>query len=285
MTVSVVILQSCTHLSIPPSLDGIQNLTRTVPLDPFRGQGTRYIHTFDHHDDDDNRNKSNNHKNGTNDDNGIGHVVMSIALSTTFRQTVPGQATAPLDDNSWGVGYEYARTGNPTRGALERALAQAEQASFAVAFSSGSAAVSAILQAIVLLHSPSASSSSKTLSNQHHMLCMDDVYGGTQRYLRRILAPTHDVHVEFVDLSLYDKPKDERNQNLPFRDTTRVSTKATNVDSDVAHYFSMVRVCGRSCRTFLFILYSGSIYLVGMAGISYQSNLENHRHGSNCPLH
>jgi cystathionine beta-lyase/cystathionine gamma-synthase len=64
-------------------------------------------------------------------------------MSTTFQQTTPGKATAEDDPNSFGVGYEYSRTGNPTRGAFERAMAEAENAKYCVAFASGSAATSA----------------------------------------------------------------------------------------------------------------------------------------------
>lgn len=64
------------------------------------------------------------------------------------------------------MGYEYSRTGNPTRGVFERAMAQAEHAKHCVAFSSGSAATSAVVH---------------LLKSGDHILCVDDVYGGTQR--------------------------------------------------------------------------------------------------------
>lgn len=65
------------------------------------------------------------------------------------------------------MGFEYSRTGNPTRGVFERAMAQAEHAKYCVAFSSGSAATSAVVHAV--------------LDSGDHILCVDDVYGGTQR--------------------------------------------------------------------------------------------------------
>jgi len=43
--------------------------------------------------------------------NPTGAVVVPISLATTFQQAVPGQATAPDDPNSFGLGYEYSRTG------------------------------------------------------------------------------------------------------------------------------------------------------------------------------
>lgn len=122
-----------------------------------------------------------------------------ISLATTFQQKTPGQATAPDDPNSFGVGYEYSRTGNPTRGSFERAVAQAERAKYCVAFASGSAATSAVLH---------------LLKHGDHVLCVDDVYGGTQRYFRRIVTPAMGISIDFVDMS--DVPA------LPFRDGTRL---------------------------------------------------------------
>ena len=93
------------------------------------------------------------------------------------------------DPNSYGAGYEYSRTGNPTRGAFERAVAAAEHAKYGIAFSSGSAATSAIVH---------------LLNHGDSILCVDDVYGGTQRYFRRIVQPSHGIQVEFKDLNLDD---------------------------------------------------------------------------------
>ena len=94
--------------------------------------------------------------------NPTGAVVVPIPLATTFEQRTPGLATAVGDPNSFGMGYEYSRTGNPTRGAFERAGAAAENAKYCVAFSSGSAATSAVVH---------------LLAHGEHILCVDDVYG------------------------------------------------------------------------------------------------------------
>lgn len=118
-------------------------------------------------------------------------------MATTFRQHIPGQATATNDPNSFGVGYEYSRTGNPTRGAFERAMAAAEMAKFCIAFSSGSAATSAVIHC---------------LEKAAHILCVDDVYGGTQRYFRKIVQPTMGMEIDFVDM---EGP-------LQFRENTRL---------------------------------------------------------------
>jgi len=151
--------------------------------DPYRGNGTIYLHSGP---------AQHQHTIGHGDggpasnNNPTGAVVVPISLATTFLQTTPGQATAPDDPNSWGKGYEYARTGNPTRGAFERAVAAAEKAQYCVAFSSGSAATSAVLHC---------------LKHGDHVLCVDDVYGGTQRYFRRIAHPVMNMSFDFCDFS------------------------------------------------------------------------------------
>jgi cystathionine gamma-lyase len=112
-------------------------------------------------------------------------VVVPISVATTFRQCAPGQATAIDDPNSLGRGYEYSRTGNPTRGAFERAMASAERSRYAIALASGSAATSAVVH---------------LLRTGDSILCIDDVYGGTQRYFRKIVTPHMGIDVEFCDL-------------------------------------------------------------------------------------
>lgn len=118
--------------------------------------------------------------------NPSGAVVTPISLATTFKQKTPGQATSKDDPNSFGMGYEYSRTGNPTRGAFERAVAAAEGAAYCVAYASGSAATSAVIHC---------------LKQGDHVLCVDDVYGGTQRYFRRIVSPAMGISIDFVDMT------------------------------------------------------------------------------------
>lgn len=95
-------------------------------------------------------------------DGGSGDVVVPIHLSTTFARTDVYKPTA---------GYEYSRSGNPTRHALEKNLATLENGNFAFAFSSG---LSAITNVILLLKSGD------------HILAIDDVYGGTRRLFTRV---------------------------------------------------------------------------------------------------
>lgn len=150
--------------------------------------------------------------------NPTGAVVVPISLATTFQQTDPGVPRAADDPNSFGAGYEYARTGNPTRGALERAVAHAEQGRFCVAFSSGSAATSAVLHC---------------LQQGAHVVCVDDVYGGTQRYFRRIAQPTMGMRMEFVDMATEAKvdslPLEENTQLVWLETPTNPTLKITDI--------------------------------------------------------
>jgi len=106
----------------------------------------------------------------------FGGVSPLLDMSTTFAQPKPGQP----------VTFDYARCGNPTRLAFERALASMEHGKYAFAHSSGMSAH------ITLLN---------LLQAGDHVLCVDDVYGGTQRYLRRILSPNTTIKVDFEDLT------------------------------------------------------------------------------------
>ncbi len=107
---------------------------------------------------------------------GTGDVVVPIHLSSTFARRRVDQPTR---------GYEYSRTGNPTRDALEKRLAALEEASFGLAFASGLAA-----EAVV---------SMTLLRTGDHMLAFDDLYGGTRRLFNRVLSPNFGIEVTYVD--------------------------------------------------------------------------------------
>jgi len=101
-------------------------------------------------------------------------VSPAIDLSTTYSQVAPGEPEA----------FDYARCGNPTRLCLERTLASMEGGKFAFATSSGIAATVAIMS---------------LLKDGDHILCVDDVYGGTQRFLRRVLGENTKVEIDFAN--------------------------------------------------------------------------------------
>lgn len=92
-----------------------------------------------------------------------GAVSMPIFQTATFSHPGVGQST----------GYDYSRVQNPTREFLEETIARMEQGSGALAFSSGMAAVSAVME----LFSPG-----------DHIICSDDLYGGSYRLFHQINA-------------------------------------------------------------------------------------------------
>ncbi|MGO8948583.1 MAG: cystathionine gamma-synthase [Ktedonobacterales bacterium] len=79
-------------------------------------------------------------------------------------------------------GFEYSRTGNPTREALEVCLASLENARYGLAFSSGMAAISAVLS---------------MLRPGDHVISGDDLYGGTYRIFERVIRPMG-IEIDYV---------------------------------------------------------------------------------------
>jgi cystathionine gamma-lyase len=104
-----------------------------------------------------------------------GAVMPPVFQTSTYAQPWPARHT----------GYEYARTQNPTREALERCVAALEDGVEGVAFASGLAATTTVLH----LLPPGA-----------RVVCMDDVYGGTFRLFTRVLSD-RSYAFSFVDLA------------------------------------------------------------------------------------
>ncbi len=98
---------------------------------------------------------------GVEPDQLTGAVMTPIYQTATYAQSEPGVTK----------GYDYSRTNNPTREALEHALASLENADYGIAFSSGMGAVTAVMQ---------------MLQSSDHVICSDDVYGGTFRLFDKI---------------------------------------------------------------------------------------------------
>ena len=119
-----------------------------------------------------------------------GAVMVPIYQTSTFAQSSPGKHT----------GYEYARTGNPTRTAYEACVASLENGKYALAFSSGLATID------TLLH---------TLKSGDHIICSDDVYGGTFRLFDKVLR-RFGLDFTFMDLTDLSKVK------AAFRPNTRM---------------------------------------------------------------
>lgn len=108
-------------------------------------------------------------------DASTGAVNVPIYLSTTFAQSTPGEAKE----------FIYGRTANPTRSALERALADLEGGAGGLAFSSGLGALVTLLEGF---------------GSQTRIVAIDDVYGGTWRLLDHHHRK-FGVRVEFIDMT------------------------------------------------------------------------------------
>lgn len=124
---------------------------------------------------------------------GSGDVVVPIHLSSTFARKEVDKPTN---------GYEYSRTGNPTRHALEKRLAALEDAKFGLAFSSGLAAETVI--GLTLLRSGD------------HVIAFDDLYGGTRRLFDKIFNQNFKVDFSYVDA------RDTNNIRREIRNNTRL---------------------------------------------------------------
>ena len=104
-----------------------------------------------------------------------GATIVPIYQTSTYTQPAPGQH----------LGYDYSRSINPTRVALERCLASLENAKHGLAFASGMAATSATLN---------------LLSAGDHVVVTDDLYGGTFRLFDKVLA-RYGLTFSYVDAS------------------------------------------------------------------------------------
>ncbi len=119
---------------------------------------------------------------GQDHDPSTGAVTVPIYATSTYAQTAPGEH----------LGYEYSRTSNPTRAALERALASIEGAGpdgGAVATSSGMGATSLL---------------GYLLKPGQHVLLPDDAYGGTFRFFSKVLSE-HGVEYSSADMTDPDR--------------------------------------------------------------------------------
>ena len=125
---------------------------------------------------------------GQHHDPSTGAVMPPVYQTSTFVQTSPGQ---PLGD------YEYSRASNPTRTALENALASIENGTRGLAFSSGLAATDCIL---------------RSFKAGDEVIAMDDLYGGTYRMFSRIYKDSG-IKFHFVDMTDITKLKSLINEN------------------------------------------------------------------------
>jgi cystathionine gamma-lyase/cystathionine beta-lyase/cystathionine gamma-lyase/homocysteine desulfhydrase len=155
-------------------------------------------------------------------DPATGSVTVPIYQTSTYQQEGLGKHK----------GFEYARTQNPTRLALERNIAALEGARFGYAFASGMAAIDATL---------------KLVKAGEHVIVSDNTYGGTFRLFTRVLA-NYNIEFDFVDTS------DASNVEAAIKENTRMVFLETPTNpvmivtdlqavSDVAHRVGAIVVC------------------------------------------
>ncbi|PAM96026.1 cystathionine gamma-synthase [Flavobacterium sp. IR1] len=125
---------------------------------------------------------------GQHHDPSTGAVMPPVYQTSTYIQTSPGQ---PLGD------YEYSRASNPTRTALENALASIENGTRGLAFSSGLAATDCVL---------------RSFKAGDEVIAMDDLYGGTYRMFSRVYKDSG-IKFHFVDMTDIAKLKSMINEN------------------------------------------------------------------------
>lgn len=149
-------------------------------------------------------------------DPSTGAIMTPVYLTSTYVQKSPGDHQ----------GYEYSRTGNPTRAALEANLASLESGSHGLCFGSGLAATDAIL---------------KLLESGDHVIAGDDLYGGTYRIFDKVYRP-FGLDFSFVDAS------DAANIKAAIRPDTRMVWMETPTNpllkiSDIA---AVVEICQKA---------------------------------------
>ena len=124
---------------------------------------------------------------GVEPDPSTGAIMTPIFQTSTYVQAAPGDHK----------GYEYARTQNPTRSALEASLAALENGKFASCFGSGMAAVDAIM---------------KYLKPGDEVISTNDLYGGTFRIFTKVFQ-NYGIKFHFLDLSNLEQLPDLINDN------------------------------------------------------------------------
>jgi len=159
---------------------------------------------------------------GSEPDEATGSVTVPIYQTSTYAQDALGK----------NKGYEYARTQNPTRSAVERNIAALEGARFGFAFASGMAAIDATLRLV---------------KANEHVIVSDNTYGGTARLFTKILA-NYNVEFDFVDTSdpLNVEAAIKENTKMVFLETpTNPVMIVTDLQavSDIAHRVGARVVC------------------------------------------
>ena len=117
---------------------------------------------------------------GQSSDPSTGAVMTPIYATSTYEQDGPGEHK----------GYEYSRSSNPTRKALEECISDLENGGSGHAFASGMAATSTIID---------------LLDSGDHIVACDDLYGGTYRLFENVKKRSSGIKTDFIDFSDLNK--------------------------------------------------------------------------------
>ncbi len=143
-----------------------------------------------------------------------GAIMTPVFQTSTYVQSSPGEHT----------GYEYSRTDNPTRNALEDCLASLEGGEFGVAFGSGCAATTTIMH---------------LLESGAHVVSGDDVYGGTYRLFTKVFE---DMGIDFsfvdmTDLEAFEESLTSSTEMVWLESPTNPMLKISDIEAicEIAH--------------------------------------------------
>ena len=156
---------------------------------------------------------------GHGSDNETGAVMPPIHLSSTFKQNKPGDFQ-----------YEYARTKNPSRDILEKLLASIESGKQAFAFSSGMAAINTVCD---------------LFGENYHVICSDDVYGGTRRLFDKVKTNIDITYVDFDTNVNWDDIVNDRTKFVWAETPSNPLMKIIDIKNtaEIAHGFKLPVIC------------------------------------------
>ncbi len=156
---------------------------------------------------------------GHGSDNETGAVMPPIHLSSTFKQNKPGDFQ-----------YEYARTKNPSRDILEKLLASIESGEQAFAFSSGMAAINTVCD---------------LFGDNYHVICSDDVYGGTRRLFDKVKTNIDVTYVDFDTNVNWDDIVNDRTKFVWVETPSNPLMKIIDIKNtvEIAHGFKLPVIC------------------------------------------
>ena len=173
-------------------------------------------------------------------------VIPGLFCSTTYKQAAPAEHKVWiisvlnfLVKHWWSIGraklwhscmqinfqgFEYSRSGNPTRNVLEKCLAGIEGAKHGLVYASGLGATTALAH---------------LLNAGEHIVSIDDVYGGTNRYFTRVLSNMN-INVDYVDARHPEKVKNALKPNTKVR---QIFFLIWNVMQLIHNFFKNISAC------------------------------------------